>query len=152
MSAEITRIKQTLAEYCHRVDRGSAAEVASLFHPEAVLRPRFDGEYTVHGRAKIEAWYAHYHAHLRPNIRHLAHHIGSIFVTVHGDAADSTCYFLASMVNNADGKALLVTGRYTDALVKDGDRWCFKDRLIETHFVAVQSEVAEQFPPLGWPG
>lgn len=152
MSNDITQIKQTLAEYCHRVDRGSAAEVAALFRPDAVLRPRFDGDYEVRGRARIEAWYAHYHAQLRPAIRHLMHHVGSALVTVQGERAESTCYFIATFVTAADGKAVLVPGRYTDSLVRDGSRWLFGERLIESHFVATLIEVTETFPSLGWPG
>lgn len=34
----------------------------------------------------------------------------------------------------------------------DRGRWVFKDRLIETNFVATLADVAESFPSLNWPG
>ena len=152
MTADITTIKQTLADYCHRVDRGTANEVADLFHKDAILRPYFDGKYDVHGREQIRAWYTHYHENFRANVRHLRHSIGSISIDVYGTTARSVCYLLASFVSNADETAYFVTATYTDDLVNEADAWLFKDRLIETSFITSHGEFSETFPSLEWPG
>jgi len=39
MSNDIVAIKQTLASYCHRVDHGTAEQVADLFAHDAILSP-----------------------------------------------------------------------------------------------------------------
>ena len=152
MTEDSALIKQTLAAYCHRVDSGTAAEVAELFHQNAVLRPYFDGKYDVNGRAQIRAWYAHYHENFRANVRHLKHSIGAIAIDLDGNAAKSVCHLLASFVRNADEIAYFLTGTYTDELVKEDDAWLFKDRLIVASVIVSQPEFTETFPSLGWPG
>jgi ketosteroid isomerase-like protein len=149
---DITDIKQTLAAYCHRVDRGTAEEIAALFSEDAVLRPHFDAQYEVVGRDQIRAWYAHYHEKVRAPSKHLKHHIGSELIDVDGNSANSLSYLWASIFNPEDQSAIFVTGMYTDRLVKLGGRWLFQDRLIETHFVAPLANVSESFPSLDWPG
>lgn len=150
MSNDITLIKQLLAAYCHRVDRGTPEEVAALFATDAVLRPRFDGEYVVQGRAAVRDWYAHYNRSLRDNIRHLKHLISSISIEVEGARADACCYFTACFVNDSDGKAGLCFGTYTDVLTRVDGQWMFADRTIETHVVLPGLEAVEQFPSLGY--
>ena len=150
MSNDLTLIKQTLARYCHRVDRGTAAEVAQLFAEDAVLRPYYDGEYECQGRAEIQGWYAHYHEYFRANIRHLKHMITSAMIDVGGDSASCMSYLIATFVSNEDDSGYYVTGTYTDQLVKiDGD-WLFKDRTIEVEFMAPQAAAIEEFPATGY--
>jgi len=150
MSSDIVSIEQLLANYCHRVDRGTPGEVAALFAPDAVLRPRFDGDYEVRGREAIRGWYAHYNQHLRDRIRHLKHMIHSVSVEVDGDRANAVCYFSGCFINNSDAKAALVFGTYTDELSRVDGRWLFADRAIATHVVIPSLEALEQFPSMGY--
>jgi hypothetical protein len=152
MSQEITRIEQTLAAYCHRVDRGTPDEVAALFTVDAVLRPRFDGDYVVNGRSGIRDWYSHYNRVLRANVRHMKHMIHSISIEVAGARAHACCYFTGCFVANSDGKARMVFGTYTDTLAQVDAAWLFADRLIETHIVLPGLTAEETFPSLGFPG
>ena len=152
MSTDIAIIKQTLAAYCHAVDRGDASDVSALFTKDAISKPYFDGDYDVTGRAAIEGWYSHYHDNFRASIRHLKHMIMSPLITLSGDHAQSSCYLLASAVNNETDEAFFVTGTYSDTLLKVGNTWQFEVRQIDVDFMAPQGKVLEQFPSLGYPG
>jgi ketosteroid isomerase-like protein len=151
MSNETTAIKQTLAAYCHLVDRGSAAEVAALFAEDAILRPYYDGPYEVVGRKAIQGWYAYYHEHFRSGVRHLKHMIMSALIEADVDGARSVSYLLASAVSNETNEGFFVTGTYNDTLVKRYGRWLFETRQIDVEFMAPQGVAVEQFPPLGFP-
>lgn len=151
MSNERTAVKQTLAAYCHLVDRGSAVEVAGLFAEDAILKPYFDDEYDVVGRQEVERWYAHYHDNFRANVRHLKHMIMSALIEVDGDIARSSSYLLASFVNNETDEGAFAIGTYTDNLVKVGDMWQFEIRQIDVDCMMPQGKVVEEFPSLDFP-
>ena len=150
MNPDITAIEQLLAEYCHQVDSGTPATVAALFHPQAVLKPYFDGRYEVSGRDEIRRWYSHYDAQFKSKIRHLKHQIGSAWIRVAGHAAQANSYFLVSYVGAADVQGVIVQGSYTDTLVHDGDGWQFMARQIDVGFAAQLPNATETFPSLGW--
>ncbi len=152
MSQEITAIEQLLANYCHRVDRGTAEEVAALYAADAVLRPLFDGDYVVNGRAGIRDWYAHYNRHLRDGLRHLKHMVHSAHIEVDGSRARSVCYFTACFVDAGSGKAGVCFGTYTDRLTLSAGQWLFAERQIETHILLPQLEALEKFPSIGFAG
>ena len=150
MSQAITDIEQLLAKYCHRVDRGTAEEVAALYAPDAVLRPLFDGDYVVNGRAGIRGWYAHYNEHLRAGLRHLKHMVHSAHIEVEGARAQSVCYFTACFVDAGSGKAGVCFGTYTDRVTQLDGQWLFAESLIETHILLPQLEALETFPSIGY--
>lgn len=151
MSNEITAIEQLLAAYCHRVDRGTAADVAALFAEHAVLRPFYDGRYEVRGRAAIEGWYAYYDAHFKSGVRHLKHMIMSPFIEVQGATATGVSYLLASAVAIDSGAGFMATGTYHDEYVRHDGRWLFATRRIEVEMMPTPSKAIETFPPLGFP-
>lgn len=152
MSNDISAIKQTLATYCHRVDRGTAAEVAELFAEDAILSPHYDGPYDVYGREAIRGWYAFYHQTLGANVKHLKHLIHSIMIDVDGDAASSVCYLTAYFIAKEDNTAYQVQGTYYDTLVRAEDGWVFQNRRIEVEFMTPLGEVIEGMEPMGFPG
>lgn len=151
MSDDIVEIGQLLNAYCHAVDRGSAAEVARLFAADAVLRPVYDGDYELVGRAEVERWYAFYHAHFRAGVRHLKHMVMSPTITVEGNRARSVSYLLAAAVGERDDAGFFTTGTYRDELVREAGRWRFAVRIIEVEWTAPASTVVERFPPLNFP-
>lgn len=151
MNADISAIGQVLAEYCHQVDGGTPTAVAALFHPRAVLEPRFDGPYTVSGRDDIERWYAHYDAVFKAKIRHLRHHIASPWIRIAGQEAQVSTHFNASWLAADSGVATFAQGTYADILVQAAGRWQFMLRRIEIGFLAGMPQAVEQFGSLGWP-
>lgn len=151
MSNDITAIKQVLAAYCHRVDRGTPAEVAALFAEDAVLRPFYDGRYEVRGRSAIEGWYAYYEKHFKSGVRHLKHMIMSPLIEVDGARASCVSYLLASAVSNATDEGFFLTGTYHDDFQQSDGRWLFATRQIDVEFMSPPVKATEQFPPLGFP-
>lgn len=152
MPQAVIDISHTLAAYCHRVDRGTPAEVAALFAEDAVLRPFYDGPYECRGRSAIEAWYAHYEAHFKSGVRHLKHMIMSPLIEIDGQSATCVSYLLASAVRNDTGEGFFVTGTYHDELVSRDGRWLFASRQIDVEFMTPTVAVIEQFPPLNFAG
>lgn len=152
MPNDLAAIKQTLASYCHRVDRGSADEVAALFAEDAILSPYYDGHYDVYGRDAIRSWYAFYHQTLRAGVEHLKHLIHSIMIDVDGDAASSVCYLTAYFIKKEDHTAYQVQGTYYDTLVREGQEWLFQNRRIEIEFMTPLGEVIERMEPMGFAG
>jgi hypothetical protein len=151
MTHDITEIKQLLARYCHRVDRGTAAEVAVLYAEDAVLRPFYDGRYEVRGRRAIESWYAYYETHFKSRVRHLKHMIMSPLIEVHGARATGATYLLASAVNVDSGDAFIATGTYFDEFVRRDNEWLIATRQIEVEMMPTPTSAIERFPPLGFP-
>ncbi len=152
MSNDIAAIKQTMANYCHCVDRGTAEEVAALFAKDAILSPVFDGEYEVYGREGIRGWYAFYHQTLRAGVNHLKHLIHSMSIDVDGEAASSVCYLTAYFVSKEDKAAYQVLGTYHDTFVKQDDQWLFQTRRIEVEFMTKLGDVIDRMQPMGFPG
>ncbi len=151
MSNEITAIKQLLAAYCHRVDRGTPAEIAKLFTEDGVLRPFYDGPYECRGRPAVERWYSYYDKHFKSTVRHLKHMIMSPLIEVQGSKATAVTYLLASAVSIESGEGFLVTGTYNDELFNRRGEWLFASREIGVEMMVTPSSTIEQFPPLGFP-
>ncbi|MBI2800719.1 MAG: nuclear transport factor 2 family protein [Gammaproteobacteria bacterium] len=151
MANDITAIKQLLAAYCHRVDRGTPAEVATLFAADAVLRPFYDGRYEVRGRSGIEGWYAYYEKHFKSGVRHLKHMVMSPLIEVTGSRASGVTYLIASAVTIATGDGFFATGTYHDEFRQVDDRWLFAMRQIEVEYMTTPTKAIEKFPPLGFP-
>lgn len=152
MENDLAAIKQTLASYCHRVDRGTAEEVAALFAQDAIFSPYYDGKYDVHGREGIRGWYAFYNQTLGARVKNLKHLIHSMLIDVDGDAASSVCYLTAYFVSKEDNIAYQVQGTYHDTLVREGAQWLFQTRRIEVEFMTALGLVIERMEPMGFPG
>ncbi len=126
--ADELAIRRTLDRYCHRVDRGSADEVAALFHAEGRLIALGD----VHiGRPAVRQWYADYHDHFRSKLDTLRHKISNPLIEFESaDTATVTCYMDADCTAKGSDEVLPAVGRYDDAFVRDGDEWLFASREI----------------------
>ncbi len=136
MTDDIVAIQQVLYRYCFAVDKGTADDVAALFHENATLMPVYSGEPPVHGRAAIREWYVNYHRDLRGRVDHLRHCVTNPAIDVSGNEATAQCYLIADAVPKTGGNPYSVAGYYLDKLVKDGGRWYFKERQIHvTHTV-----------------
>ena len=150
MTTDITQIKQTLAAYCHLVDRGEMAAVADLFAENAVLAPKYDGDYEVNGRAAIKGWYDYYEENFKSGVRHLKHLIHSISIEVDGESATGSCYLTAHLISKADGIAYQAQGTYVDKFIKTDGQWLFKRREIYVEFLTACGTPIEQMEPLGY--
>ena len=151
MSTDIVAIEQLVYTYCHKVDRGTPAEVASLYAVDAVLRPFYDGRYEVRGRAAIESWYAWYEVHFKSTVRHLKHMVMSPMIELDGDRARGSLYLVASAVVIRNGMGFFTTGSYFDDYVRVDGRWLFATRRIELEMSPTPSPAVETVPPLRFP-
>lgn len=127
-------IQQLLHRYCHVVDRGTADEVADLFHRTGVLLPRYESDERYEGREAVRGWYARYMENFRATLRYLRHKIESSVIEVTGNAATSVCYLDADYIASETNQATVAFGRYEDKFVKDGGRWWFKERTILVYY------------------
>ncbi|MGR8947655.1 MAG: nuclear transport factor 2 family protein [Gammaproteobacteria bacterium] len=150
MSSDQTAINQLLASYCHRVDRGEPAQVAELFAADAVLLPRYDGNYRVEGREAIQSWYTFYNDNFKSGVRHLKHLIHSVALDIDGDQATGVCYLTAYLISKADGLVYQVQGTYFDKFVKVGGSWLFRQREINVEFMTECGPAIERLEPLGF--
>ena len=147
---DVCEIEQLLAEYCHRVDRGSATEVAELFTEDATLVPEFDGDYEVKGSSEIQRFFEHYHQHFRAKVRPLQHMTTTSRIQVSGEIASAHSHLLATLVDGESGAGMTVTGTYVDALKKENRQWKFLRRAVQVHFVTSNPETLEQLEPMGF--
>ncbi|HYA36115.1 MAG TPA: nuclear transport factor 2 family protein [Candidatus Binataceae bacterium] len=139
LTDDIIAIEQLLNRYCFAVDKGTADDVAALFHESAVLKAIYAGDPPASGRAAIHQWYVNYHKQMHSTVDHLRHCISNPLVEVSGNEASAQCYLTADAVAKPTGKPFWVAGYYRDKLVKEGGRWFFKEREIHVHYQA-QSE------------
>jgi hypothetical protein len=127
-------ILQLLHKYCHAVDRGTAEEVAQLFHADGVLLPRFESDERYEGRAAVQEWYARYMENFRAKVRYLRHKIESPVIELNGNEATSVCYLDADSITVSSNIANVAFGRYDDKLIKEDGRWFFKERTIIVYY------------------
>ena len=127
-------IMQLLHKYCHAVDRGTADDVAALFHRDGALLPRFESDDRCQGREAVREWYARYMEKFRAKVRYLRHKIESPVIEINGDEATSVCYLDADSIAIPTNVASVAFGRYDDILVKDEGRWWFKERTILVYY------------------
>ena len=131
MDRDTLVILDHLNRYCHAVDRGTADEVAELFHSGGTMVPVFQDGAPVAGRDAIRAWYAEFNKVFRSDqVKYMRHRISSPIVNVDGDTATAMCYFDADYLKVGEPAPKTIVGRYDDTLVKEGDRWTFKERRI----------------------
>jgi hypothetical protein len=121
-------IRRVIDTYCHAVDRGTADDVAELFHVDGVLKI-FD---EVHkGRAMVRQWYADYHANFRSKLDMLRHKLANPLVDFEdADNARVACYLDADCCVRGSDEILYAVGRYEDRFVRDGESWRFGERKI----------------------
>jgi hypothetical protein len=134
MAEDYLAIQQLLHRYCHVVDRGTADDVAALFHRDAVLLPHYEGDERYEGREAVRGWYQQYMENFRAKVRYLRHKIESPVIEIHGGEATSTCYLDADSITESVNVANVAFGRYDDRFVKDEGRWWFKERAIIVYY------------------
>ncbi len=127
-------IQQLLHKYCHVVDRGTADEVAALFHRDAVLLPRYESDERYEGREAVRGWYQRYMENFRSKVRYLRHKIESPVIEITSNEATSVCYLDADSITASVNEANVAFGRYDDKFIKDGGRWWFKERTIILYY------------------
>ena len=120
MGDDEDQVRRTLASYCQYLDDGDFDRWAELFSEDALLL--FAGR-TSEGRRSIQEFMEQ----VQPPEGRGKHITANILVDVDRDTATAHTDYLF-VRPTAQGLVLLATGRYHDQLVRDGDRWRFRQR------------------------
>ena len=124
-------IRRVIDRYCHAVDRGTADDVAALFHPAGRLVANFEENNDGHnGREAVREWYANYHKNFRAKLTHLRHKISNIQIDLAGDEARVVSYLDGDLIVKDETQPRQVIGRYDDRFVRDDGEWYFAERAI----------------------
>ncbi len=123
-------IRGVIDRYCHAVDRGTAEEVATLFHPEGTLVATWEDDGLYKGRAAVHGWYDNYMKNFRSQLSHLRHKISNVLIDLEGDEARAVSYLDADAIVAGETEPETCIGRYDDRFIRDGGTWTFKERAI----------------------
>ncbi len=127
-------IRRVIDRYCHAVDRGSADDVAALFHPNGRLVVSLEDNDGYNGREAVREWYANYHKYFRARLTHLRHKISNIQIDLNGDEARVVSYMDADLIAKDETTPRQAIGRYDDRFVRDGGEWYFAERTIVVYY------------------
>ena len=124
-------IRHTITSYTSFSDRGRFAEVAALFAADGVLEVVGIGGARAEGRDAVLAFFERVGRDVAgaaaPTGR-MQHHVSSTWVDVESrDTASAHSYFTVMTGAGVDH-----WGRYRDRFVRDGDRWLFAHRRVDT--------------------
>ena len=145
--ADTVEIEQLMYRYCHRLDRGSAHQVAELFTPDAVFDPAYEGPgREVVGREAIEDWFARYHAASRTNNGSNVHRTLNPIINVNGDQAVAVAHLEASGVRLENMQAMAYIGFYEDVFQRINATWYFAQRRVSLkYYMPVGDAAATSF-------
>ncbi len=128
-------IRQVLYRYCRGIDRGDAAIVASVYHPDAIDD---HGSFLGLGRD--------FPADVIPRMDRAGvvgqHHITNELMEIDGNKAKVESYFMALNPEGdkaaGTGKLLFVYGRYLDRFEKRDGVWLIAHRKVIIDYVDVE--------------
>jgi 3-phenylpropionate/cinnamic acid dioxygenase small subunit len=113
------QIRRTLAEFCVLLDERRFLEWSDLFTDDGIFCEHVT-------REAIFTWISGDQLAREPDL-HRKHTVHNAIIDVDGDEARVTCDLV--MFDKAGDKPwFILTGKYTDHLVRDGGRWRFKNR------------------------
>jgi hypothetical protein len=118
-------IQQVLYRYCRGVDRGDAAMIAGVYHPDGVDH---HGPWKGLGRdfAPVVV------GHLDKMELASQHHITNVLIELDGDEADVESYYIAYQAEATDAGPghSLTCGRYLDRFAKRNGVWLIAHRRV----------------------
>lgn len=118
---DVHEIGQLRARYCQYLDDGRWDELADLFTEHG----RFVGVSTATGRSELRTFFADLQS---GPLTAWWHFSANETVTVDGDAANGETWLYQPCV--VEGEAHVAAGRYTDSMVRQGERWLFSERKV----------------------
>jgi 3-phenylpropionate/cinnamic acid dioxygenase small subunit len=121
MGSDFEGVRRTIAQYCHLVDDARWDEWTQLFTADATFSVL--GR-TMKGHEELKTFIS---ASLYPGAG--KHVTVNTVIDVDGDEARSVSDFVY-VAPEGDGFKIMTAGRYTDRLVREGDRWLFAAREI----------------------
>jgi 3-phenylpropionate/cinnamic acid dioxygenase small subunit len=113
------QIRRTLSQFCVYLDERRFREWCEIFTEDAEL-------FSYHGRQEIYDWISNDELARVPDLvrKHTLH---NILLEIDGDRATGTAD-LVMFDKYAGAPWKILTGKYTDEFVRDGDRWLIAKR------------------------
>jgi 3-phenylpropionate/cinnamic acid dioxygenase small subunit len=125
MSEAHEAIRNLLGTYCELMDAGAWAEVGELFAEAELVGP--DGATIARGAEAVQTVYergTHLHEG-SPGTRHLT---ANTVIEIHGGHATARSAYVVFQAVQGFPLQPVITGRYRDEFVRDGDGWRFARR------------------------
>ena len=131
-AADTVAIQQLLARYSHLLDSDTseAKQIAALFAPDGEVLPAYEGDAVHKGREAVEKWFTNYLLQSRKGSKLRRHLISSTRIEVDGAKAWAFSMLDAQGIQLESNKLAFYVGSYEDDLVKQDNRWFFKQRRI----------------------
>jgi len=126
-------IREVLSEYCFALDGGHFAAMAALFTEDGTWSTAF-GAAT--GRPAIEALVRKLHSRRPAGPEHRGVHlVSNLVIKIDGDTARVLSNWVVAQ-NSPSGPIVSAAGGYEDHLVKMGESWLFRSRVIDRFIAA----------------
>jgi hypothetical protein len=125
-------IRRTISEYCNGCDRLDEQRMGSVYADDS-----FDDHGTV--KAPGPEFATTMAASVAQSSHSIVHLLGQTLIDVRGDEAGAETYFLATSRTMTDEGEIAnqLSGRFVDTLVRVGDGWKIKYRLVVRDWTAV---------------
>jgi hypothetical protein len=126
-------IQDVILRYARGVDRRDLDLVASCFIPGAAYEGALARGTVGDALAALRDRMTRYDATM--------HFIGNQLIDITGDAASSETYAVAyhRLTENGEAKLFSVGVRYCDELIRDGDQWRIRRRVVTTEWERVDA-------------
>ncbi len=134
-AADVVAIQDLLVRYCYAHDFSHAADVAALFHRDAVVYSMYENDVSYRGRDAIRDWYGPSVDDIKISSRFSYRTISNPVISLKGNRAHSVCMLEAYGISLADGISRQFFGRYVDNLIKEEGRWSILRREIRVEHV-----------------
>lgn len=138
-------ITEALGAYCRAMDRIDLDLARSVFHPDAIAD--YGAMFTGTGYEFVDFIGA-----VHPAMEAHVHHLGSISITVRGDAAGSEAYVLSRLRSRTEEGGIsdiIAHGRYVDRWQRRDGVWRISHRRYLHILDATQTIDAPMFPAGG---
>lgn len=129
---DVEHIRSLKAHYCDLCDEGYDADaLIELFTADAVWDGgelgRFDGRDAIH----------RFFSNMPRAMSFAIHHITNAAVRIgeDGNTATGRWYLLQAATTTRDSQAVWLAGRYDDELVREQDRWLFRQVKLQPRFL-----------------
>ena len=131
--ADRAAIQDVLLRYARGVDRRDLDLVASCFMPDASYEGALARGTIADALARLGDRLARYDGTM--------HFVGNQLIEIRGDTASSETYVVAyhRLANEGAARLFTVGVRYLDELVRDGEQWRIRRRIVRTDWQRTES-------------
>ncbi len=119
----LSGVTETLLDYCHFLDEKRLDDFASLFAEDCI----FEEGYVYEGRAQVREVVGK----IVTGFTRMSHHLTNIRVWSTGPCEAEALSYIYAWHERPGGDQIEIWGRYADTLRDEGDRWRFRQRVVQ---------------------